>query len=133
MTILCDAPRPVKSARSAPQYRGRMTRLEMDQWAIDSIRAADLGRVSLCRGCQLLGAFPADTPIENVLAAVALAFVNPSAFAALGWPRCFHPAWRWETDREDVSLWLAGRLVALITQGPDGSAVVTRFDRPAAK
>ena len=84
---------------------------------------------------MLVGWFPPppETSLDELLAEALRWWENPGAFAALEYPRCCVSAWRWETDREDLSVWFAGRMLALVSRGPDGRPVVARFDRPAAE
>jgi hypothetical protein len=117
----------------APLPRHRPARRPaLERFTVDSIRRADAARVALCCGVAFLGWYPADAALDEVLSDLARAAADPSYFQSLPWPRCCCPAWDW-LPGEDVAVWHAGRLLAVVSRAASGGLSVRRFDcRPGS-
>lgn len=112
-----------RSIGRADARAARRTALERQQVA--SFKAAAVNRVVLCYGSVLIGWYPAGA-LAEVLADVERWGADPNHFAALPWPRCCYPSWEWNTG-EELAVWEAGRLLAVVEKTAAGAVVVRRL------
>lgn len=110
--------------------RPRRTRGEPTSAIVANLKSEiEPGRFSITCGCHLVGQFDAAVPLAEVLEHLVRWADDPSYLPSLGWP-IISDAYRWEwSPNEDIAVWTACRLVALVSLGADRQVSMRLFGR----
>lgn len=108
--------------RRESNYVARMARLWREGW--EQIKAMEPTRISVCSGCHLLSQWPAETDPAAVVRELVRWAADPALIRAHR-----HASTRewWWTPGEQLAVWHAGRLLALLTLTEAGRVSVRRF------
>jgi hypothetical protein len=109
--------------RTAPKF-------DADRFRVELAKRAQSERYAVCSECFMVARYPAAVEPETVLADLARWAADPAYLPSLPGRVCCKVRWEWSPG-EQLALWRAGRLLALVSKSADGGVEVTRFDRPA--
>ena len=124
MVTVQNSPRPTLRRRRSYEAARSASLLR----SVVMLKEANGRRLSVCCGPTMLGFYPPDA-IEAALADLSAWAADSGYFTASAAHACAGLEWAWEWDEgEELVLWQAGRIVAIVRKTADGNILVTRFD-----
>lgn len=124
MTPTVTRPHRPLSLGRAPR-RG-WSRAESDRHSAELGKLAETKRIIVCCGCHMIGWYPAEASVDQVLGDLGRWADDPSYFPSLPWPVCCDLGWTWDAG-EELAIWHNGQVLALVARNAAGMRV-RRFD-----